>query len=172
MNYSKAPILLKPPENENRIMAPLERYVTVGGNDVKRRANVPMMVDEVDAESAYKTYEEFVDISIPARMHLNTGVLRFEIWRQCLKGQARRHWDAITPTLGGNTIPNFNTVIATWFTKYMDPKAFVDQKKYLNGAKKPYHLSVKETASRFKKIIAYMRYMPGYEQGHVYTDVE
>ena len=48
MNDSKAPILLKPPENENRITAPLERYVTVGGNDVKRRANVPMMVDEVD----------------------------------------------------------------------------------------------------------------------------
>ena len=49
MNDSKAPILLKPPENENRIMAPLERYVTVVGHDVKRRANVPMMVDEVDA---------------------------------------------------------------------------------------------------------------------------
>ena len=71
MKDSKAPILLKPPENENRIMAPLERYVTVGGHDVKRRANVPMMVDEVDTESACKTYEEFVDNSIPTRMHLN-----------------------------------------------------------------------------------------------------
>ena len=52
MNDSKAPILLKPPENENRIMAPLERYRTFGGHDVKRRDNVPMMVDEVDAELA------------------------------------------------------------------------------------------------------------------------
>ena len=96
-------------------------------------------------------------------MHLNTGVLKFEIWRQCLGGQGRRHWDAVIPTLGGTTIPNFNTGIATWFTKYMVPTAFVDQKNYLNGAKKPYHLTVKETASRFKQIIAYMRYMPGYE---------
>ena len=148
MNDSKAPILLKTPENENRIMAPLEIYVTVGGHDVKRRANVPMMVDEVDAESACKTYEEFIDISITKRMHLSTGVLNFEIWIQCLGGQARRHCDAITPTLGGNTIPNFNTGIATWFTKYMD------QKNYLNEAKKPYYLSLKETASRSKQIIA------------------
>ena len=83
---------MNPPENENWIMAPLERYVTVGGHDVKRRANVPMMVDEVDAESACKTYEEFVDISILTRMHLNTGVLKFDIWRQCLGRKARRHW--------------------------------------------------------------------------------
>ena len=85
MNDSKVPILLRPPENENRIMAPIERYVTFGGHDVKRRSNVPMMVYEVDAESACKTYEEFVDISILTRMHLNTGVLKFEIWRQCLR---------------------------------------------------------------------------------------
>ena len=54
----------------------------------------------------------------------------------------------------------------------MDPTAFVDQKNYLNGAKKPYHLTVKEIASRFKQIIAHMRYITGYEQGPVYTDVE
>ena len=54
----------------------------------------------------------------------------------------------------------------------MDPTAFVDQKNYLNGAKKPYHLSVKETASRFKQIIAYMRYMPGFVADPVYTDVK
>ena len=54
----------------------------------------------------------------------------------------------------------------------MHPTAFVDQKNYLNRAKKPYHLTVKETASLFKQIIAYMKYMPGYEQGPVYTDVE
>ena len=57
MNDSRTPILLKPPENENWIMAPLERYVTVKGHDVKRRANLPMMVDEVDAESSCKSYE-------------------------------------------------------------------------------------------------------------------
>ena len=91
MNDSKAPILLKPRENENRIMDPLKRYVTVGGHDLKRRANVPMMIDEVDAESVCKTYEEFVNISIPTRMHLNTGVLKFEIWRQCLGGKSRRN---------------------------------------------------------------------------------
>ena len=120
MNDSKAPILLKPTENENRIMAPLEIYVTVGGRYVKRRANLPIMVDEVDAESACKTSEEFVNIYIPTTMHLNTGVSKFEIWRQCLGGQARRHWDAIIPTLGGTIIPYFNTGIATWFTKYTD----------------------------------------------------
>ena len=54
----------------------------------------------------------------------------------------------------------------------MDPTAFVDQKNYLNRAKKPYHLSVKETASRFKQIIAYMRYIPGFVEDPVYTDVE
>ena len=31
---------------------------------------------------------------------------------------------------------------------------------------------MKETASRFKQIISYMRYMTGYEHGPVYTDSE
>ena len=41
MNDSKAPIMLKPPENENRIMDSLERYVTVGGYDVRKGPTYP-----------------------------------------------------------------------------------------------------------------------------------
>ena len=59
--------------------------------------------------------------------------------------------------------------------KYMEPTAFHDQKQYFLSATKAYSMTVKETASRLRQIIAYMANMPGAPQGDdavVYSDAE
>ena len=56
----------------------LERYVPVGGNNVRRRAQCPLITNETDAELACKVFEEFTDILTDNRFDLNTGPLRLE----------------------------------------------------------------------------------------------
>ena len=97
----------------------------------------------------------------------------FEYWRQCLGGQARRHWDAVLVGNNQRSVNAFEARILEWFAKYMEATAYQDQKEYLLKAVKPYGLSVKECASRWKQIVSYMQYMPGYPAGaEVYSATE
>ena len=150
----------------------LERYVTIGGHDVRRRAKVPVMADESDPEMACRVYEEFRDVRTADRLSLTAGSMLFEYWRQCLGGQARRHWDAILVPNAARTVNAFENRILEWFAKYMEATAYQDQKEYLLKAVKPYNLSVKECASRWKQLVMYMQYMPGFPGGAVYAPVE
>ena len=158
---STAPISLKTNVLSSLETVSLERYVTVAGNQVRRRARIPFMNDEIDPELACRVYDEFCDVASASRLSLNSGTLKFEFWRQCLQGQARRHWDSIVPDLAGTTNANFLEGIEEWFAKCMDPTAFQDQKEYFLKATKAHSMSVKETASRLKQICAYMCHMPG-----------
>jgi hypothetical protein len=63
-------------------MVQLERYVTVDGNNVRRRAQCPVITNEKDPELACKVYEEFSDICTDGRLHLNSGPLKFEFFHQ------------------------------------------------------------------------------------------
>ena len=80
----EAPIGLKTKLPDLLTTVQLERYVTVGGNQVRRRARCPLISEENDAELACRVYEEFVDICTQNRFHLNTGPLKFEYFCQCL----------------------------------------------------------------------------------------
>ena len=76
----KVPVKLKPNFEPKYGTVQLERYVTVGGHDVRRRVNAPTMEDEIEPEVALNVYHEFRDASSPSRLHLNTGVLKFEFF--------------------------------------------------------------------------------------------
>ena len=97
------PLTLKTNLPEHLYTVKLERYVTVAGQQVRRRAACPIITNETDPEMACKVYEEFVDICTEHRLHLDTGVLKFEFYRQCLNGQASAHWDTIVAGLAGAT---------------------------------------------------------------------
>ena len=155
------PLSLKTKVSDTLEQASLERYVTVGGNDVRRRAYVPIMRNELDPEHACRVFEEFVDVCKHGRLHLNTGALKFEYWRQCLQGQARSHWDVIADDLPGTTNVDFDNGIEAWFAKYFEPTALHEQKQYFLNATKAFSMTVKETASRVMQIVRYMYYMPG-----------
>ena len=152
----------------------LERYVTVGANQVRRRARVPVIRDEIDPELPCKVYEEFLDVCKDERLQLNDGPLKFEFWRQCLLGQARSFWDAEVAAAAGTTDNDFTEAITCWFAKYFDPTAFHDQKQYFLNATKAFQMSVKATANRTLEIVRYMRFMPGAPAvgTPIYSDVE
>ena len=168
------PLTLKTSLPEHLYTVKLERYVTVANDNVRRRAACPIITNETDPEMACKVYEEFVDICTEHRLHLNTGVLKFEFFRQCLNGQARAHWDTIVAGLAGaNDDAAFTQAITQWFSKYFEATAYHDQKQYFLSATKAYSMSVKETATRLECICRYMTYMPGYTAGtEVYSPVE
>ena len=92
-----------------------------------------------------------------------------------LAGQARRHWDAVAAPFNANQTNNtFQEALEDWLSNYMETTAYSDQKEYFVNATKAYSMTVKETASRIKQIVAYMPMMPGYPGGavDVYTEAE
>ena len=114
----------------------LERYVTVGANHVRRRARCPLINNKVDPELACRVVEEFTDIATDSRLHLDTGALKFEFFRQCLAGQARSHWDVAAAAQPDTTNASFGAAQVVWFANYFEPTAFHDQKQYFLQATK------------------------------------
>ena len=106
---TNTPIPLKSSILDELATAQLERYVTVGRNDIRRRAKVPIITDEIDPELACRVYDEFNDVA--------SNALKFEFWRQCLAGQARAHWDALISADLGRSNANFLQRISEWFQK-------------------------------------------------------
>ena len=155
------PVKLKSSVDSAYNTVQLERYVAVGGHDVRRRVSAPTMEDEIEPEVPLTIYHEIQDICGPSRLHLNTGVLKFEHFRQMLRGNSRTHWDEAAQEVGGTTNDNFRAAKDLWLANYMEPTAFHDQKQYLSTATKPFSLTCKQLASRLTKIKTFMAYMPG-----------
>lgn len=154
------PIFLKSTLPEHRDVVQLERWVTVQGNDTRRRVNAPSIADELDPEMACRVFAEFEDYSGATQLNLSTGALKFEFWRKVLKGVARDFWDSVIGA--GRNLNDFAAAIEAWFEKYMEPTAYHDQKQYFIAAKKPFTLSCQQTASRLRQITTWMSYMPGH----------
>ena len=126
---STAPIELRSKVPEEQPMAQLERYVNVGGAQTRRRAQIPIVEDEEDPKVCCKLYKEFLDLIDASRLNLSTGALRFEFFRQCLRGGARDNWDSVLTDHGaGRGANDFRDCITEWFGKYMESTAFQDQK--------------------------------------------
>ena len=160
VNEASVPVTLVSQIAEQNLVQ-LERYVTVGGNDVRRRAKAPTIADEALPELALYVYQEFMDIAGQSRLSLTTGVTRFEFFRQVLMGTARSHWDAATAEVAGTNLDHFDEAVDIWLSKYMEPTAYHDQKLYLSTASKPYQMNCKQLYSRLVKIKTLMPFMPG-----------
>ena len=101
MSTVDAPIGLKTNLPDELVTVQLERYVPDGaGNQVRHRVRCPVINNENDPELACRVYEEFCDISNDTWLHLDSGLLKFEYFRQCLVGQARSHWDVAAASVG------------------------------------------------------------------------
>ena len=161
MSTSEPPLFLKTQLPSPLTTTTLERYVTVGGNQVHRRATIPLIVDQTDPELPLKVVIEFRAIQADTRLHLNTGQLRFEFFPQCPQGQARENWNAVLTDIAGRNAADFTNALTAWLAKYMEPTAFQDQKEYFLKTTKAFAMSVKDTATRVRIIFNYMQYMPG-----------
>lgn len=143
----------------------LERMVAIGHapntQNVKRRATCPLISDSVDPEWVLKVVLEFRDTWPASRLHLNTGALRKEFFRQLLSGGALRKWD-VEANAVGNTQGDFDEAIEGWIGRYIDDTALANQEAYMRLVKpKPYGLKVQECADRIEEIAAYMKLFPG-----------
>ena len=165
------PIVLKTKLPDILPTVQLERSVNVGGNQVRRLAQCPLINNEIEPELACKVYEEFQDICTQPHFHLDDGPLKFEYFRQCLAGQARAHWDVAVAAQANDDNAAFAAAIVAWFGNYFEPTSFHDQKQYFLQATKAFSMNVKETATRVEEIIRYMAFMPG-AVNPVYSDVE
>ena len=171
---SNVPVLIKTQVPEDPKTVLLERYVTVGGHDVKRRAKAPVIEDQSSPELALYVHHEFMDLAGTSQLSLTTGILRFEYFRQVLKGTAQTHWDAAALNVGGTNLENFATAVKEWFGQYMEPTAYHDQKQYFLTATKPFAIGCKQLASRLLKIKSLMRNMPGAPEvgTDIYSEIE
>ena len=169
MSRVEPPMKLKTELEAVLTTATLSRYVQdAAGNNVKRMATVPRMVDECEPELALRVVDEFFSVVTGSRLSLTSGASKFEFFPQVLAGQARRHWDAAAaPFAATQTNNEFNQAIVTFLANYLETTAYSDQKEYFVTATKAYSMSVKETASRVLQIVAYMKRMPGYPGGGV-----
>ena len=103
----KAPLKLKTELDPDMKTEEVERYVQVGGHNVKRKAKIPRIQDEVDPEHPLHVYLEFIDACSNNRLHLTTGPLKFEFFRLLLKGNARTQWDDAVVRVAGTTLAHF-----------------------------------------------------------------
>ena len=78
MSTVEPPLKLKSELPSELEQTQLERYVTVGPDNVRRRACIPIIDGEVDPELALRIVMEFFDATIGTRLSLTTGALKFE----------------------------------------------------------------------------------------------
>ena len=176
MSRTEPPIKLKTTLPSTIPTVTISRYVADNaGHNVKRMATLPRMGDEMEAELALRCCDEYKAAMAVSRLNLSNGSLKFEFFPQLLSGQARRHWDAAAGPYAANQTNNtFQTAMEEWLANYMEDTAYMDQKEYFVNATKAFSMTVKETASRIKQIVAYVTMMPGYPGGavDVYTENE
>ena len=136
-DVSNVPVRIKTQITEEPKTVQLERFVTVAGNDVKRRLKCPVIEDQACPELALYINHEFMEAAGTTQLSLTTGALRFEFFRQVLKGTARSHWDAAAESVNGTTLENFAAATKEWFNQYMETTAYHDQKQYFLTAWQP-----------------------------------
>ena len=80
----------------------MERYVPQPHSEraIRKKKKRPSMEDEVIPELALYVYMEFKDAAREDMLDLDTGALKYEHFRQLLRGTARTHWDAAIPDDG------------------------------------------------------------------------
>ena len=150
-------------KTEDLEQAALIVYRPVGqGNNIhheKKKALVPKCLEE-DPESLLRTVVSFFDACDNARLHLSTGPLRYEKFRECLGGNILDTWDAVS-TGTPNTVAGFQTAVENLIAQYLVPTAQSDQAQYLQNCRKPFRLSCFQLGGRLGFINKLMSWFPG-----------
>lgn len=148
-------------DKANLPVVTLEVYVTVGGDNLRRKESLPTITDEDEAELVIYTILQFREVYPQGRLHLSTGQKRFDNFQRLVFGQARTYWTQATTGLGV-TLADFDTAIANFVAKYVDEdNGFADQDDYLSTVRKPMTMTCKLLATRLLEINGYMALFPG-----------
>ena len=160
---ANVPVLLQTQIPSDVKHVDIERFVPqpYGDKPIRKKKKLPSMEDEVLPELALYVYMEFMDAAREDMLNLDTGALKYEHFRQLLRGTARMHWDAAIPDEPSPSDADFDTSIEEWLNQYMEPTAYLVQRQYLNTCVKPYSMTCKTLASRLLKIKSLMAHMPG-----------
>ena len=138
----------------------LLRYINLGdGTKEKRKYNVPL-VNTQDVETLCHCILEFEDVSVPPRLLLTTGHLKFSFFRQCLGGTIRNQWDTLVDGLN-EAMANFTNVQNNLIAGLVCPTDLADQCHYLEASKKPYQLNCASLAAHVETIHKMMSLFPG-----------
>ena len=152
--WTNVPVLLQTQIPSGLQYVDMERFVPQEDNTrpVRKKKKLPSMEDEAIAELALYVYVEFEDATRPDMFNPDTGPLKYEHFRQLLRGTARMHWDATLTEEENPSNEDFDTSFEEWLSQYMDPTAYHVQKHYLSTCVKPYNMSCKMLASHILKI--------------------
>ena len=138
-------------------------YRPVGaGNNIhheKKKASVPKCIEE-DPESLLRTVVSFLDACDNNRLHLNTGALRYEKFRECLGGNILDTWDTVCIN-APNTLAGFQQALQDLIAQYIVNTAQSDQAQYLQNCRKPFRLSCFQLGGRLGYINKLMAWFPG-----------
>ena len=162
-DWSNVPVLLQTQIPSDIQQVDMERFVPQphGDKPIRKKKKLPSMEDEAIPELALYVFMEFQDAAREDMLDLDTGALKYEHFRQLLRGTARMHWDAAIPNEPNPSDADFDESVEEWLNQYMEPTAYLVQRQYLNTCVKPYSMTCKTLASRLLKIKALMVYMPG-----------
>ena len=127
-------------------------------NLVKRQINLPRL-SRANDENFLKLLTEFKEAC--SSLGYTNGPSRFDNFRLCLDVPLRDDWDAILSGIHGRTLMTFEQAINLLIQNVLDEFAFGVQLGYLNRAKIPPDMTVREASARLRTIARHMTLLPG-----------
>ena len=100
-----------------------------------------------DKEYILRTIIEFEDLQGADRMDLNTTVLKFKHFRQCLGSEVRSNWDLAKDGQPA-TNAGWAAALLAFIANFFKPSDLTAQKRYMENFKKTHEISVKTLADR------------------------
>jgi len=137
---------------------------------VKKREEV-YFCDKPDIEYIIRTILEFEDASGGSRLNIGDWIVQWGLFRQCFGGTVRDNYD-IAKTGKANSQAGWDHMLRDFIKIYMEDTDLPAQKLYLDQAKKPYDMTVKDLAQRLLYINKYMKYFPGQAMAEPYDEVQ
>lgn len=168
------------PEDLTKVKVENRWDMNVAAGQVPKYAKhyLPVCDDPSKKELFIHVINEFLDACDDSRLHLSTGPLRYNKFRQVLEGSLRVEWQSLSDdrTTANQTTVTFAEDLRTLLLRHFTASSREDQLEYLRGATKPYSMSVAALSARLSVISFLGRLLPGSwtpgAQTHLYTTEE
>ena len=153
------------PEDLTKVKVENRWDMDVANGQVPKYGKVylPVCDDPSKKELFVHVINEFLDACDDSRLHLNTGALRYNKFRQVLEGSLRVEWQGISNDRGepNQTTVTFAEDVRTLMLRHFTASSREDQLEYLRGATKPYSMTVAALSARLSVISFLGRLLPG-----------
>jgi len=125
----------------------------------KKREEV-FFCDKADVEYIIRTIREFEDATEDTRLHVGDWTKQFGLFRKCLGGTVREHWDGAKDGKAEDDI-GWRDALKDFLKEYIEDTDLAAQKMYMDNTKKPWNMTVKALGDRLLEINALLSYFPG-----------